>query len=472
MNEISKVNSTNVAIIESANPNEAVSLGIEKLGGISSIIEDGDQIFIKINLRAPYGFPVNNNFESLREFITLCKNAGAKQIYIGSFPDTGVKLKVIANSLGIQSYLQNLGAELIFLDDQYNWPLRDVDIKDRRVQIPEVILNSDKLIIFNQLSVDPLFKISLSLLNSYSLVPNNYQRIEKMIRSGKDYLFLDQYKQDLISNILDIFSIKKPALVINDMIHFLEGAGPYVYKDSNLLSTGLSVMGRDAVAVDLITLKLCGIDLLSSDILLEARNRKLGITDISDITITGENIEKIKLKVKFSVYKLEDIKIKNTSIKAGRICSGCFRESYHLLNNIKSQMTKDLKYIKYQCFMVGENPPEPESLENIIVFGDCAINSTINREFRRVRISKDRNYIETIKGKVKKDSKPRKTIKVKEKSNKLIVELPGCPPNLCESMFNIQKYYGKSQTPNLFYYNNIIETFYEKSSKQKINLGE
>jgi uncharacterized protein (DUF362 family) len=469
---MSKVNSTNVAIIECVNPNEALPLGIEKLGGISSIIEEGDQIFIKINLRAPYGFPVNINFESLREIIFLCKNAGAKRIYIGSFPENGVKLKGISNSLGIQSYLQNLGAELKFLDDQDKCPLVDIGIKDRIVQIPEVILNSDKLIIFNQLSVDPLFKISLSLLNSYSLVSNNYQKIEKVIRSGKDYLFLDQFKQDLISNILDIFNIKKPALVINDMIHFLEGAGPYIYRDSNLLSTGLSIMGRDAVAVDLITLKLCGIDLLDSDILLEARNRKLGITDISDITIIGENIENINLKVKFAVSKLEDIKIKNTTIEAGRICSGCFRESYHLLNNFKSQMTKDLKYIKNQCFMVGENPPEPRILDNIIVFGDCAINSTIDRKFRLVRTSKDRNYVETIKGKIKKEDKSRKTNKVKVKPNKLIVEIPGCPPNSCESIFNIQKYYGKSQTPNLIFFNNIIETFCEQPSKQKKNLGD
>ncbi|GAH94268.1 unnamed protein product, partial [marine sediment metagenome] len=82
---------------------------------------------------------------------------------------------------------------------------------------------------------------------------------------GKDYLSSDQYKQDLISNILDIYSIKKPDLVINDMFYFLEGAGPFVYRDSNLISPGLGIIGRDAITVDFITLKLLGIDLSSSD---------------------------------------------------------------------------------------------------------------------------------------------------------------------------------------------------------------
>jgi uncharacterized protein (DUF362 family) len=472
MNENSKVNGTKVAIIKSASPSEIITTGIEKLGGISSIIERGDQIFIKINLRAPYGFPVNVDFGSLRELIILCKNAGAKRIYIGSFPDNGIKTQTIANILGIQAYFEKLGAELLFLDDQNKYPLKDIEREDRNIKIPEVIINSDKLIVFNQLAVDPLFKITLSLLNSYSLVPNDYQRIEKVVRNGKDYLLLDQYKQDLISNILHIYCIKKPDLVINDMFHFLEGAGPYVYSDSNLLFMELGIFGRDAIAVDLVTLNLFGIDLLSSDILLEARNRKLGITDLTKINVVGESVENIKLKVKLSAYKLNDINIKNTTIKAGRICSGCFKEAYYLLNTIKTQMTKDLKYIKKQCFLVGENPPEPEYLDNILVFGDCAIKSTSNKEFRSIQTAKDRNYLENIKGKIKKDDKPQKIPKVKVKINKNIIEIPGCPPNIYESMLSIQKYYGKALTPNLFYYNNLIEIFYEQASKPKINLGD
>jgi uncharacterized protein (DUF362 family) len=467
MKENSKINSTEVAIIKSISSDKLITTGIEKLGGISAFIEKGDQVFIKIDLRGPYGFPVNINFDSLRDIIILCKNAGAKQIFIGDFPDNGVTTQSIADILGIQSYLENLGAELLFLEDSNIYPLTDFEINEKIIKIPEIILESDKLIILNQVSVDPLFKITLSLLNSYSLVPNKYQRIEKLVRSGKDYLLLDQYKQDLISNILDIYSIKKPDLVINDMFYFLEGAGPFVYRDSNLISPGLSIIGRDAVAVDLITLKLIDIDLLSSDILLEARNRKLGVTDMSNITIIGESVDNINLKVNFSISRLDDINIKNTTIKAGRICSGCFKDAYHLLNFIITHMPKDLKYIKKQHFLTGENPPEPESSDHIIVFGECAIKSTKDREFRKIRSSIDRNYIESVKGKIKKDYKSQKMQKVKEKANKFIIEIPGCPPNLYESIISIHKYYGKSLTPNLTFYNNLIKTYYEQPAKPK-----
>jgi len=465
--ENSKVSSTEVVISKNSNPSKAITNGLEKLGGISGIVQKGDQVFIKINLRVPYGFPANLNFGSLRTIIELCKRVEAKNIIVGSFPDNGIRTDSISNIMGLQSYVESLGAEFLFLDDQNRYPLKTVELKEKIIEIPKIILETDKLIIFNQVSVDPLFKCTISLLNSYSLVPNKYQKIQKIIRPGKDYLFLDQYKQDLISNILDIYSIKKPNLVINDMFDFLEGAGPYVYKDSNLLHTGLVVVGRDAVAVDLITLKLFNIDLLKSDILLEARNRNLGITDISNINLIEENLDDSRLEVKYSVYKLDNINIKNTTIKAGRICSGCFKEAYHLLNYIKTHMTKDLKYIKRQYFLTGENPPEPESLDHIIVFGDCAIKSTKNGEFRTIRTPSDKNYIETIKGKIGKDKKSQKVTKVKEKTNKQVIEIPGCPPNLFESLNSILKYYGKSQAPNLSFYNNLIKTYYQQESSKK-----
>jgi len=466
--ENSKVNSTEVVISKNSNPSKAITNGIERLGGISGIVQKGDQVFVKINLRAPYGFPANVNFDSLRTIINLCKVAEAKNVIVGGFPDNGIRTESISNILGLQSYVDNLGAEFLFLDDQNLAPLKTVELGEKTIEIPKIILETDKLIIFNQVSVDPLFKCTISLLNSYSLVPNKYQGILKITRPGKDYLFLDHYKQDLISNILDVYSIKKPSLVINDMFDFLEGAGPYVYKDSNLLHTGLVVIGRDAVAVDLITLKLFNIDLLKSDILLEARNRKLGITDESKINLIGENLGNNRLEVKFSAYRLDDIIIKNTTIKAGRICSGCFKEAYHLLNCVKTHMTKDLKYIKRQYFLTGENPPEPESLDHIIVFGECAINSTKNREFRTIRTSSDKNYVETIKGKMGKESKSQKVPKVKEKTNKQVIEIPGCPPNLFESLNSILKYYGKSQAPNLSFYNNLLKSYYQQASSKKL----
>jgi len=342
MIENSKVNSTDVAITKNDSPTKTINDGIELLGGISKFIGKEDTVFIKINLRAFSGFPVNVSMDSLRSLIILCKDAGANKIYVGGIPDYGVKTSTLSNTLGLKSYLEKCGAELISLNDKVVSPFSNVDVNGKNIEYPTRVFESDKLIILNQVSVDPLFKCTLSLLNCYSLASSNSQKIDKLVRSGKDYLLLDQYKQNLISSILDVFTIKKPCLVINDLFYFLEGAGPNIYKDSNLIRTGLVVSGSDAVAVDLITLNLLKIDVLKSDLLLEARNRKLGITTVSKIKLKGENLDDNKVTVNFSVKKLNEITINNTYLQTGRICSGCFKEAYHLLNFMKTHMTKDL----------------------------------------------------------------------------------------------------------------------------------
>ena len=288
------------------------------------------------------------------------------------------------------------------------------------------------------------------------------------MRSGKDYLLLDQFRQDLITNILDVFSIKKPCLVINDMFYFLEGAGPFIYKDSNLIRTGLVVSGSDAVAVDLITLNLLKIDLLSSKILLEASNRKLGIANVSEINLKGENLDANKLTVNFSVNKLDEFTITNTYLQTGRICSGCFKEVYYLLNFMKTHMTKDLKYIRKQSILIGENPNEPDTVENIIVFGDCALRSTKNRDFRYIKVAKKDNIIKTVGDKVKKDNTSQKDPVIKKKVNKSILELPGCPPDFHTSLNAILKYYGKKKAPNLSFYNALLNQIVNKESKKLI----
>ena len=464
----SKDNSTDVAITKNDSRTKAINNGIEILGGISRFINKEDKVFIKINFRAPNGFPANVSMDSLRTLINLCKEAGAKEIYVGGFPEYGVKTSALSNALGLKSYLENFGAELLSLEDQVTSPFTKFDVNGKTIEYPTRVLESDKLIILNQVSVDPLFKCTLSILNCYSLASSKSQRIDKVIRSGKDYLLLDQYKQDLISNILDVFSIKKPCLVINDMFYFLEGAGPFVFKDSKLIRTGLIVSGSDAVAVDLITINLLKIDLLSSEILLEARNRKLGITNVSEINLKGELLDTNKLVVNFSVYKLKEITINNTYLQEGRLCSGCFKEAYYLLNFMKTHMTKDLKYIRKQSMLIGENPPEPDTVENVIIFGDCAVKSTKNRDFRYIQAPKKDSPIKTIQSKIRKDNTSQKKQVVKEKVNKSIMEIPGCPPDMYMSLNTILKYYGKSQAPNLSFYNALLSQFFYKESDKPI----
>ncbi|MBY8984831.1 MAG: DUF362 domain-containing protein [Candidatus Lokiarchaeota archaeon] len=484
MNAKINLENAEVAVTKGDTPQESLLKGIETLGGISTFIEEGDKVFIKFNLNIPGGFPTNTNFDVLVAVIELCKKAKAERICLGSFPLKGVPVKRISNLLNLEDFFGRMGAELIFLDksnlfDEKNFKNEQLnkiktesfsifDINNREYLVPKVILEADKLISVNQVNVNPIFKINTSLLNSFSIVSPKYQELGVNKTDESEYISLDQFKTNLISNIIDIFTIKKPDLVINDLFYILEGAGPFNYKDSNLKKTNLVVSGKNAVSVDLITLKLLNIETSDYELIKEAYKRNLGIIDLEKITVLGEVLNDIDVNIDLCISKLEDINVKNFRVNSGKYCSGCFKYAYHLLNFMKTNMVKDLKYNPNNVFLVGQNPPEPEYFENILLFGDCAINSTKNSDFRTIKKESKKNIIDDTKGKILKKKKSQKKPKTKFKTNKKILEIPGCPPDISNCIFIFMKYYKKSNMPNLSFFKEILETWFNPKDKKKL----
>ncbi|MBY8981673.1 MAG: hypothetical protein KGD57_01880, partial [Candidatus Lokiarchaeota archaeon] len=250
----------------------------------------------------------------------------------------------------------------------------------------------------------------------------------------------DKYKHDLISKIINVYSIKKPTLVINDIYYLLEKAGPFIYRDSKLRKTSLLVMGNNALAVDIIMLRILGLDIEKNDLISEIKKRGLGLKSFDDIKCLGENLEEISMKINQCHSKLEDIKVQNLSVLTGRLCSGCFLKGYHLFNFIKSLLVKDLKYLRKFSILVGLNPPEPQNKNNIIVFGKCAIKTTQNYAFRTLT--------------------KKKMFKKKDKNvqNKAILEIHGCPPDLRICLKKIFDFFGKSELPELNFLLKILES--------------
>lgn len=458
MNEDSDFKPTEVAVIKGDTPKGTVINGIETLGGISKFINEGDQVFIKFNLCIPTGFPAISNFNVLEALITICKKAGATKIRLGSYPSKSISCSTISEILNLDEYFRVLGAEFVYLDNsdfftdkkikrEQLYKIKEesfskVMVNEKEFLFPKVILNSDKLIILNQVNVNPIFKLNLSLLNSYSMVSPRYQEIKNNGDIDTTYLLRDQFKQDLISDILDVFTIKQPNLVINDFFYLLESAGPFIYRDSNLRNPSIMVLGTNAVSVDLITLKLLNIDIQSSKLLLEAYQKGLGPIEPKKIILSGEEIEDVGVFIELCSSKLEEIHLKNIKINSGQLCSGCFKQAYHLLNIMKTQLVKDLKYNPRNAFLVGLNPSEPERFDNVLLFGDCAIKSTQNSNFREIKIDVKKASQNKKKSKKKKE-------KFKVKRNKKILEFPGCPPEINNCLELIHKYYGRTNLPNL-----------------------
>lgn len=477
-----------VVISKGDTPKDCLLKGIDYLGGISKFINEGDQVFIKFNLCLPGGFPTNINFDILQDLIIFCKDAGAKKVSLGSYPPKGISIKMISDILNLKEYFQTLGADLVFLDNSNNFENKKinrdqlkkikynshtkVEDKEHEFIVPNIILNSNKFISVNQINVNPLFQLNLSLLNQYSIIPAYYQEIGKKNRDTNDYISKDQYKKDLISKIFDVFTIKQPNLIINDLFYILEGAGPYIYKDSGVKKTGLIILGEEAISVDLITLDALNININMNELIQGAQNKNLVIPKISDIRILGEKISDIRTNIKLCASKLEDIRVRSVSINSGKYCSGCFRKAYYLLNFMKTYMDKDLKYNNMNSLVIGENPTEPEKGGNVILFGDCAINSTKDYNFRKIITKSKKDLTYKTKMKYKKESKSKKNLKVKEKPNKNILNLYGCPPDFFNCVESIIKYYKKKNLPNLNLFINVNKLWRSRKAVDKLKIWE
>jgi len=486
MNEDSDFNETEVAIVKDGTPENTVLKGIEILGGISKFINEGDQVFIKFNLSLPTGFPTNTNFDVLDTLISACKKAGASKIFLGSFVLKTVTNKSISSMLNLEEHFNNLGAEFVYLDnsnfldkkkikeEQLERMKKEffskVSINEREFLIPKVIENSDKLIIVNQVNVNPLFKLNLSLLNSYSMVAPKWQEIDSNKNQNNNYVLQDQYEQDLISNILDVFTIKKPDLIINDLFYLLESSGPFIYRDSHLQKPGLMVLGNNAVSTDLITLKLLKIDIRDHGLILEANKRGLGLIDHNLIKLLGEDLEKNSISVELCPLNLKDINLKNYLINTGDICSGCFKQAYHLLNIVKTHMIKDLKYNPRNAFLIGLNPDEPKRFDHVLLFGDCAIRSTKNGKFQKKQIKSKKSSKKKKNSKKSRENglKNKETVKIIK--NKNILELPGCPPDIFSCLELIFKYYGEKNLPNLSLLRTYIKTLIDSKTTENLRI--
>ncbi|MBY9018388.1 MAG: DUF362 domain-containing protein [Candidatus Lokiarchaeota archaeon] len=437
----------NVAIAKADTPLHAYNEILTLLGEMEKFVSINDRIFVKINLNTPEGFPVNTSFALIKSLIKSCKKAGASEISLGSYSSKGVKIRNIDQLLKINEIVMPLGAQLLYLEE------------DSESELLDIIQNCDKFFVVNQVNVDPLFDCTLSMMNSAEINILNSQESTEHDLEG------DFYKKEMVSKLLSIYKKRKPDLIINDLYHVMEGAGPYIYKDSNLIETQLMVGGTDPVAVDFVTLKLMGKNPLENPLIIGACERNIGNTD--NINIIGVDLESSKVNINYCEKILEDITVHNCSIKTGSTCSGCYHIAYHLLNIMKTYMTKDLKYITRQSVLIGENPPEPDLNKNVILFGNCAIKSTENSSFRTIYTSKESIPLsDKIKSIFNKGKKPNKKLKTIEKPNKQVLNIPGCPPNLNSTIKLISNYYGKQQGPNLYLYYNLMETYASTSNKK------
>ncbi|MHA1820295.1 MAG: DUF362 domain-containing protein [Promethearchaeota archaeon] len=239
--------------------------------------------------------------------------------------------------------------------------------------------------------------------------------------------------------------------------------------------------------------------------------------------------------------KLTEYLPKNFELLEGAYCYGCRHTLIILLNILNNFLIKDKENIKKNYILLGDKPPEPDhdgskNIKdiNIILFGDCAVNSTEDYGFRlkkkekkvmseeelelkmvsyealqrdkllewEAKLESIRNNIEkqfkedeakkskALKSLETKDKKKREKMKksiekyqqklhkkrekqikasqiIRYKLNKMVIEIPGCPPNIFEILPVLIRFFGKNWVGNLHRWDDQINLYYDRGEYSK-----
>lgn len=396
------------------------------------------KVFIQVDLSFPEGFPTVFNSNLLKIVIDYCLSLGAKKIMIGGVPLFGISSRYIWNSLGFANFFEKDNIEFIALEEE-KIEKKEFEVGKNKIKIhyPTAILDADFYISIVNPKFDLDFELKSTILNSLSLVSWKERQSIFQFKSTDENEDSGKFFEDFATTAAELYFIKPPNMSIIDMSSLSDSFGPFLYSDSKLLDFNYLIVSNNGVIADIVAMEMCNIEISKSKIIqaIEQRNPALidnkNIENIHLFESNGLIIRKIDIKKKYlskgsskidnSNSKLSnpeeilksqenhnsddyskfptinnvpelptigEIFSEKAEICSGKLCLGCKNSAMQLLFLLKSAFVKDNESIDDFSLVIGKNPPESEKKKKIIVFGDCAVNSTINQEFRAIKKQK------------------------------------------------------------------------------------
>ncbi|MHA1729718.1 MAG: DUF362 domain-containing protein [Promethearchaeota archaeon] len=342
---------------------------------------------------------------------------------------------------------------------------KTINLENRTIMYPKLILDSDVYISMVNPKLNPVYGMDLCISNSFSLLSQSNKKATKIVVDNEDYCISDKYLKDLCRLMADIYLVKPPNLVFMDFSTIMSSGGPMFYSDTEMINSNITVISDCGVIAEMVGTEICKLNGKDCPLIKGIKEYNNSLTDrekIEQFLLIRQNkdgnddIETVEIKVPYlekhgilieeeekiqeqeetsktsflskilkkskkdekriiideellpfienvkNIPTLEKICPKWVNVCCGDICSGCKYAAMQLLLFLKSTLIKDAENFNEFSLLIGNNPENPKNPENIIVFGDCAIKSTDNYDFRTVKIkkvskSKEEMELESVK---------------------------------------------------------------------------
>ncbi len=215
---------------------DAVIKSIQLVGGMESIVNKGDKIYLKPNFVAPRDSStgVTTDFEIIRVVAEEVRRCGGTPILFET-PAIEFEKERVYDVLGVYDFVHK--HQILFLNDFED--LLKVPVPKGKVlksiKIPRILQNA-KIINLPKLKTHVSAKMTCGMKNLIGLLPDSEKR--------------KVHIRGVHASIADICKVLHPVLTVVDAITCLEGDGP-TYGDQ--VDLGLIVSGKDMASVD----KIC-----------------------------------------------------------------------------------------------------------------------------------------------------------------------------------------------------------------------
>ena len=252
-----------LAIMHGKNVEKMVRMAIDKLGGISRFINQGEKVLIKPNIgwdRQPEQ-AANTNPEVVEAVVRLCKEAGASEVWVN---DVSINdpYRSFARS-GIEPAVKRDGGQLKFTNDS-DFLLTDLKGHVLKVwPVSKYYHQVDKVINLPVVKHHSLSKCTISMKNWYGVLGGQRNRLH----------------QEIDLSITDLAAAIRPTLTVADATRVLVRNGPTGGSLSDVSIEDTIIAGLDEVAIDSYCIKFLGLKVEDVRFLKIAENRRLGVTE-------------------------------------------------------------------------------------------------------------------------------------------------------------------------------------------------
>ncbi|MCM8792308.1 MAG: DUF362 domain-containing protein [Candidatus Omnitrophica bacterium] len=245
------------------------------LGGIESFVKPKSRVLLKPNLLMAISpeKAVTTHPQLVKAVVRILKDIDC-HIYLGDSPSVWFKvdLQEVFEKCGMRKIAEEEGIELVDFNHpiwKENFPLTKwLEICDCFISLPKFKTHTFTI-------------LSGAIKNLFGLISGMY-KAELHRRYPK--------QKDFCKVLVDLYAVVKPhlSLTIVDGIVALQGDGPAT--EGIPKSTNFILIGADAVAIDSILALITGLNPLHILTTQEAKERRLGIADLKDIEILGDNL--------------------------------------------------------------------------------------------------------------------------------------------------------------------------------------